>query len=130
MPTPDEVNATWSLIGKLGVILACIVGIIKAYQYLRSQTSVAKLEAKAKEHDQYLTNDKRHLKNIDGQISEINKRLDKAEIDRIKESEKISESLAMLGTSLSAMLNHMIDGNGIDKMMQERDALQKFFINK
>jgi hypothetical protein len=123
MPTQQEIEIAWSLVGKIGVALTCLVGIIKSVKYLKSQTSVAKLEKRVSIHDDYLTTDKRRL-------DEMDKKIKSMETDRIEESRRINESLTMLGTSLTAILNHMIDGNGIEEMKKEREQLQNFFIKR
>ena len=130
MPTPNEFEMTWSLIGKVGMALACIVGIVKAYHFLRSQTAVAKLEEIAEKHSECIAKDKARLDNVDDQIVNIDKRLDTVEKLRAEETKRINESLTMLGTAQTALLNHMIDGNGIEEMVKERNELQKFFIKR
>lgn len=130
MPTLGEFDAFWSFIGKVGAILLLVVGIIEAYKKLRSQTPVAKLEDRMNKHDTYLDNDKRHLEELDRHIVQLDKKISDVNQNQAKESSRINASLNMLGTSMSALINHMIDGNGIDKMKEERDALNNFFYNR
>lgn len=119
----DEINIAWDLVGKVGAAMAVLVGIIQAYKYLRSQTSVAKLEEKVSMHSDYLQKDKEHLERIDI-------RLDNIENQNKNEFEQINKSLDMLGSSMASLINHMIDGNGLDKMKEERDKLTNFFISR
>ena len=130
MPTPQEINVLWSLVGKIGSIVIVVVGLLKGVKYLRSQTSVAKLECKAAEHDALLACDKKHLERIDNHIGEIDNRINKMEKERMAESKRLNDSLSILGTSMSAMLNNMIDGNNKDQMIKERDELMNYFIKK
>lgn len=119
----NQIEIAWDLIGKLGVAIGVIVGIVKGYQFLRSQTSVAKLEEKVKTHETYLAKDKEHLERIDT-------RLDNMEASMKKEFEMINSSLDILGSSISSIINHMIDGDGIEEMREERKKLTAFFIRK
>ena len=125
MPTPQEINVLWSLVGKIGAIVAVVVALIKGVKYLRSQTSVAKLECKTADHDKALEMDRKHFERIDNHIGEIDNRINKMDKDRMAESKRINESLSMLRTSLSAMMNQMIDGNNKEQMIKERDELMK-----
>jgi len=72
------------------------------------------LKTKSETHDTILAKDKAHFEQIDKSIELLNKRLEEAE----------KSDNATLKILLS-LLNHSIDGNGIDKMKQVRDEVEK-----
>lgn len=125
----DRVNIAWQLIGQIAAGLGVLVALIQAYKYLRSQTSIAKLESKVQQQSEHLEKDYKHLESIDIRLNTFEKRLIDYEETQAKEVERLNSSLDRLGKSLAAILNYMVEGNGVDKMREERDKLIEFFIN-
>jgi hypothetical protein len=126
--TPQEFDVFWSTIIKFGAALAVLVGIVQSIRYFWSLTSVSKLQDMVTDHDE-------HLKRIDQKLIDVNKRIDIVEDTRMKESQQINESLQMLGLSLTAIINHMIDTSTADDenkddMIKVRDDMSNFFIKK
>lgn len=126
----ENIKITWETIGQLGVVMAAIVGIIKSYQFLRSQTSVAKLEETVKKNTENLDKDFKRLERIDTRIDDIEQKLLQQRKDTNEELDKINEGINILGSSMASLINHTIDGNGVDKMREERDKLFDFFIKR
>lgn len=64
------------------------------------------------------------VKLVNAPLADIKKNRD--DIDKLKEEQSTRKQMdkAMLN-SLQAITNHMIDGNGIDKLRESRDELQK-----
>jgi hypothetical protein len=124
----------WALFGKwilaAGGIAGAVLSIVKLIGWIRSKTSVAKLEADSKQHAVWLNNDHDQIKQLNCHVEQIDQRIDEIEDKRLTESVKINQSLQMLGTSLCAILNHLIDGEGKEEMKQKRDELTNFFIKK
>lgn len=126
----ENIKITWETIGQLGVVMAAIVGIIKSYQFLRSQTSVAKLEETVKKNTENLDKDFKRLERIDTRIDDIEQKLLQQREDTNEELDKINEGINILGSSMASLINHTIDGSGVDKMREERDKLFGFFIKR
>jgi cell division protein FtsL len=128
--TPQEFDVLWKVVIQTGAAVALIVAIIKGIQYLFSLTSVAKLQTKVTDQDNQLKKMEKHLSDIDCQINEMQE-------TREKESRVIDKSLKMLGVSLTAIINHMIDTSSPNEnkenkedMIRVRDDMSNFFINK
>ena len=110
--------------------IALIVTAIKGIQFLFSITPTGKLKQQVEDNTKHLANDFERFKEIDAKLSTMEKRLEAAERARAEESQKLNESLNMIGTSVASILNHMIDGNGVEEMKEERNKLMTHFINK
>ena len=111
----------------LGVIAIVVTGI-KGIQFLFSLTPTGKLKAQVEANTKHLADDFEKFKTIESKINDIEKKLEKAEQERVLDSQKLTESLNIIGTSVASVLNHMIDGNGIEEMKEERDKLIGHFI--
>lgn len=126
----EKINVAWELVGQFAVALGLIVGLVQGFKYLRSQTSIAKLETKVADQGDKLEKDYRHLEALDTRMNGFEKRLIDFEKKQAEEIDRVNKSLEMLGRSMASMLNHLIDGNGTESMREERDKLVDFFIGK
>ena len=124
----NEISAAWELIGKSAAGIGILVAIVQGFKYLRSQTSIARLETKVEDQGQKLEKDYKHLEAIDTRLAAFEKRLMEYEDKQTKETEKINASLERLGASLAAIMHNIIDGSGAEKLKEERDKLVDFFI--
>lgn len=126
----EKINVAWELVGKLGAGIGILVALVQGFKYLRSQTSVAKLEDKVAKNTENLEKDLKHLERIDRRIDQFEKQLIKNQEEANTEMESINESLNIFGSSMASLINHMIDGNHIDKLKEERNKLTDFFIKR
>ena len=110
--------------------VALIVTAIKGLQFLFSLTPTGRLKTQVESNTKHLSEDFERFKRLEKKIDDIELRIDKSEKERAEESKKLTESLNIIGTSVASILNHMIDGNGIEEMKKERDQLIGHFINK
>ena len=110
--------------------IAIVVTAIKGIQFLFSITPTGKLKAQVDKNTQHIAEDFERFKSIEKKIIDIELRLDKSERERAEEARRLTESLNIIGASVASILNHMIDGNGIEEMKSERDRLINHFINK
>lgn len=124
--TPTEIEALWSLIGKLGTGLAAIAALIKGGQFLFSLTPTSRLEIRVAKVEQNLEKDYRHLERHDEEIEALKK----GQESYREELHKAVNGINKIGTSQISLLRHMIDGNGIEEMKAEAEDLTKFFIEQ
>ena len=124
------INIAWDLVGKIAVIIGTTVAIVQGFKYLRSQTSLAKLETKVEHHGEILEKDYKHLEALDVRVNGFEKRISDFEEAQAKEAIKINTGLERLGGSMASILNHLIDGGSEKEMRNERDKLVEFFIKK
>jgi hypothetical protein len=117
------------LLQLLGTVAVVVTGI-KALQFLFSLTPTGKLKLQVEANTKHLAEDFERFKTIDKKITDIEFKLETADKQRAEESQKLNASLNMIGTSVASILNHMIDGNGVDEMKEERDRLTSHFINR
>ena len=66
------------------------------------------------------------FKEIDERIKNIEQQVSRSQ-DQIKE---VNEGIKMLGKAEISLINHLIDGNGIDAMRKEVKELTDYFIEK
>lgn len=90
------------ILGFCGIITA-IWGVYKIYMEIMKPGQ--ELRKKVELHDQFLSNDKQQIQDI-------------------QDSNKI------MCKCMLVLINHEITGNGIDKMKNMRDELQEFLIEK
>ena len=124
----ETINIAWDLVGKIAVIIGTTVAIVQGFKYLRSQTSLAKLEDKVEKQSEILEKDYKHLEAIDDRMNGFERRINDFEELQERQSRKVNESLERLGGSMAQILNHLIDGGNTDEMKKERDKLVSFFI--
>ena len=121
-----EIEATWSVIGKVGAVLALIVAIIKGVQYLYSLSPSSKLEKRVDKMEEHLTADYEHLKDIDAKIERLTEKVEKTD-DELK---LLNEGIQRIGKSQISLLRHFVGGNGQEDMKKEADDLTDFFITR
>ena len=126
MVTANEFEAVWSVIGKLGVAIALIVGIIQGLKYLMSQMPVSKLELRVDENKKSIEDNREHMKKIDNKITKIEEKIEATE----KSIDIIDEGIKRIGESQISLLHHFVNGNGQDDMQQEAERLTEFFIQR
>lgn len=110
--------------------VAIIVSAVKGVQFLFSITPTGKLKVQVEKNTKHLEQDFEKFKVLENDISSIKMKIEQSERERAEDSKKLNASLNMIGTSVASILNHMIDGNGIEEMKEERDRLMTHFINK
>lgn len=126
MVNPNELEALWALVGKVGAGIALIVALIKGAQFLFSITPTSRLEIRVKKCEQDLEKDLKRLEKHDAEIDAVRKGQEGYKI----ELEHAVKGINKIGTSQISLLRHMIDGNGIEEMKAEAEDLTKFFIEK
>lgn len=126
MVTASEFEAVWSVIGKLGVAIAVIVGIIQGLKYLVSQMPVSKLELRVDENKKSIEDNREHMKKIDNRIGKIEEKIEETE----KSIDLIDEGIIRIGESQISLLRHFVNGNGQEDMEQEAERLTEFFIRR
>lgn len=109
---------------------AIIAGAIKAVQFLFSITPTGKLKEQVDKNTTNIDKDFKHLERIDNRIDIIDATLKELKLQHEEEIKDINESLEMIGSSMTAILNHMADGNGVDKLKEQRDKLIEYFIKR
>lgn len=117
---------TWDFVIKVSGVIGIIVAIVKGVQYLYSLMPTAKLDERVTKIEAKQAKDFEHLREIDDRILKLEKMLD----DSKKQISEANEGIQRIGKSLISLLNHNINGNGIDKMKEEVDDLIEFFINR
>lgn len=126
MTTFEEINATWSLVGKIAVGLGVIVALITAVKYLYDMLPSAKLEKRVKDIEDKQKDGFDRLEKIDGEISAIKEDNRNTE----KQLTLLNEGITRIGKSQISLLHHFATGNGQSEMMKEADDLTDFFIDR
>lgn len=122
----DEINAAWSLIGKIGVALAVIVGVITSVKYLYGLLPTAKLETRVDDMETKQKEGFERLAKLDSEIAEIKKRFEFTE----KQLIQMNEGINRIGKSQISLLHHFATGNGQQEMMKEANDLTEFFVDR
>ena len=122
----DEINAAWSLIGKIGVALAVIVGVVTSVKYLYGLLPTAKLETRVDDMETKQKEGFDRLAKLDSEIAEIKKRFEFTE----KQLMQMNEGINRIGKSQISLLHHFATGNGQKEMMKEADDLTEFFVDR
>ena len=122
----DEINAAWSLVGKIGVALAVIVGVITSVKYLYGLLPTAKLETRVNDMEAKQKDGFERLAKLDSEIAEIKKRFEFTE----KQLMQMNEGINRIGKSQISLLHHFATGNGQKEMMKEADDLTEFFVDR
>ena len=125
----EKINIAWELIGQFAVGVGVMVGLVQGLKYLRSQTSIAKLEDKVQQNTTNLEKDLKHLERLDIRMDGFEKQLIQQETRFEKELEKINENLNIFGGSMASIMNHMIDGK-TENLKEERDKLVNYLIKR
>jgi len=126
MNTVAEVETFWTVVGKGAAIIGVIVAIVQGVRYLYSLLPSAKMEKRLGDVEKNLQKDYEHLKKHDDDIETLNKKTD----NTAKKIDQVNQGVHRLGKSQIALLNHQINGNGIDKLKEEADDLTDFFIDR
>lgn len=90
--------------------ITCIVGGISSIMKLFNPFK--ELKTKVEEHDDKLNNDFARMGTFESATKEI------------------EETNKAICKSLLVLMNHEITGNGVDKLKEQRDALEAFLIDK
>jgi len=126
MITGNEIEIVWSVVGKLGAILAVIVALMKGFEYLMSKMPVSKLEERVKAIEEHDKNDFEKLKKIEMRLDSVENKLKESD-DKIS---RIDEGIKRLGQSQILLLRHFATGNGQKEMAEEADSLTAYFIDR
>lgn len=126
MITGNEIEIVWSVVGKLGAILAVIVALMKGFEYLVSKMPVSKLEERVKAIEEHDKNDFEKLKKIEMRLDSVENKLKESD-DKIS---RIDEGIKRLGQSQILLLRHFATGNGQKEMAEEADSLTAYFIDR
>lgn len=121
-----EIEATWSLVGKIGAVLALIVAMIKGIQYLYSLSPSSKLEKRVDKVEEHLAADYEHLKDLDAKIEKLTEKIERTD-DELK---LLNEGINRIGKSQITLLRHFVSGNGQEEMKKEAEDLTDFFITR
>lgn len=106
----EQITITYQTILALSGGIACIAGGVTAVAKLF--TPFKKLKDKVQEHEDKLNEGDEEMKELDKAIK------------RIEDTDKV------ICKSLLVLMNHEITGNSIDKLKEQRDALEEFLIDK
>lgn len=126
MITGNEIEIVWSVVGKIGAILAVIVALMKGFEYLMSKMPVSKLEERVKIIEDHDKNDFEKLKNIEHRLDSVENKLRESD-DKIS---RIDEGIKRLGQSQILLLRHFATGSGQKEMAEEADSLTAYFIDR
>lgn len=126
MVTASEIDAVWTVIGKIGVIVGVLVALIKGFQYLMSLTPTSKLEQRVKQIEEHDKNDFEKLKNIEVRLDALESKITESD-DKMK---RIDEGVQRIGKSQILLLKHFVTGNGQQEMSREADELTAYFIDR
>ena len=126
MVTGGEFEVVWSVLGKVGVAIALVVGIIQGFKYLFSLMPVSKLELRVDSNEGAIKNNTEHLKKIDNKIEKMEDKIEETVLD-IK---MVDEGIKRIGESQISLLHHFVNGNGQKDMEDEAEKLTDFFIRR
>lgn len=126
MITATEVEALWSVIGKVGAAIAFLVALVKGYKYLMSQMPTAKLEERLDKAEENLKKDLQHFEKLESRITGIEQRISETD-DKINH---IDDGVKQIGESQISLLRHLVNGNGQKEMEAEADKLTAYFIKR
>ena len=126
MVTASEIDAVWTVIGKIGVIVGVLVALIKGLQYLMSLTPTSKLEQRVKQIEEHDKNEFERLKNIEVRLDALESKITESD-DKMK---RIDEGVQRIGKSQILLLKHFVTGNGQQEMSREADELTAYFIDR
>lgn len=111
---PEDINAAWVAISSLmtgGILIASFTAACaKLYGWARKPTE----------------DNSEHLEQHDEMLARDLRRLDRH--DEMLEEQKRCNQLIMSGTL--QIMNHMIDGNHTDQLIESRDNMQAYLINR
>ena len=115
----SEFEVVWSVVGKFATILAVIVAIVKGVQYLNGFMPTTKLDARVKDVEKRQEATDKRLEHLESQSDDMKKQMT-----------EVNEGVRRIGRSQISLLNHSINGNGIEKMKEEVQDLTDYFIER
>lgn len=122
MPTPIS-GEVWAVIGQWIVygasLTGAIMGIAQFIKWMRSKTTVAKLEAKVNDHEIKLDRDYKAIKTLE-------QRAESTESD----SEDTHKILQLLLASNNAILQSLINGNNTEGLKKVSSDIQEYLTKK
>lgn len=122
MPHPIS-NEIWSVIGQWIVYGASLTGAIMAIakfvSWIRSKTTVAKLEEKVSRHSEYLDNDNKRIKALE-QLYNNNK----------SDLEDIHALMRLSIKASQALLKSNLDGNNREAVEEANTEIQNYLNRK
>lgn len=121
---PESISAqVWAVIGQWLVYGASLTGaftaIIQFIKWMRSKTSVAKLESIVADHEKKLDNDYKSIKDLEHRI-----------VTSENDSEENHKTLRLLLASNDAILQSLIHGTDTDGLKEVSEDIQKYLRNK
>lgn len=130
---PNNLVTVFAWTGILAAIYLLYVAVKKGHEYIRSKDPIEVLRKemtdKLEDHAKKLDMDKHHFDSLENRLSVIEHRMDEASTIQKRAAERSEENFKVLASSLSAMLGHMITGNGIDELKATQHKLTDYFIN-
>lgn len=122
MPNPISIEV-WSLIGQWIVygsaITGALMGLAKFINWLRSKTTVAKLEEQVNRHTEYLDNDDKRIKALE-QLYSNNK----------SDLEDIHTLMRLSIKASQALLKSNLDGNNREAVEEANIEIQNYLNGK
>lgn len=122
----NDLEIAWSVVGKVGAVIAVLVAIIQGTRYLYSMAPSAKLEKRVDKLEEHLAKDFEHLKEIDAKIEKLSEKIERTD----SELKQLTEGINRIGKSQISLLRHFVSGNGQEEMQKEAEDLTDFFINR
>lgn len=113
----------WAKLGQGIVFISSVCGAVMAIEkfvkWMRSRTTIAKLQEKVEEHSFYLENDNKRIKGLEVKLE-----------DSKKDREEIHEVNRLTLTAVQALLKSNLEGgNNREGMKSASDDIQKFLNN-
>lgn len=122
MPNPISIEV-WSLIGQWIVygsaVTGALMGLAKFINWLRSKTTVAKLEEQVNRHTEYLDNDDKRIKALE-QLYSNNK----------SDLEDIHTLMRLSIKASQALLKSNLDGNNREAVEEANIEIQNYLNGK
>lgn len=122
MPSPIS-NEVWIVIGQWLVYGASLTGAVMAIaqfiKWLRSKTTVAKLEEQVNKHSEYLNNDDKRIKSLE-QLYTNNK----------SDLEDIHTLMRLSIKASQALLKNNLDGNNREAVEEANAEIQNYLNGK
>lgn len=122
MPSPIS-NEVWVVIGQWLVYGASLTGAVMAIaqfiKWIRSKTTVAKLEERVNKHAEYLNNDDKRIKSLE-QLYSSNK----------TDLEDIHTLMRLSIKASQALLKNNLDGNNREAVAEANAEIQNYLNGK
>lgn len=122
MPNPVS-NEVWSVLGQWIVYGASISGAVMAIaqfiKWIRSKTTVARLEEIVNKHSQFLENDNKRISYLEEQ--------EQRNISTLEDMHNLNR---LSVKALQALLKSNLDGNNRESVKEANDEIQKYLNEK